>query len=155
MDVYYLNLKIFCQLILIYIYVLINIVYQYNYIIYLSENIDGLKNGNYIGYINFILDYETTETNVKYMDIMEPYKGNGLSIYLFLLFCELSCYNGIDTITLDDMSERPWDKTNVYVKLGMEYLVYNEPEMVGYACIIKKNGIEVIFYLNLFLTSMV
>ena len=69
---------------------------------------------------------------------MEPYKGNGLSIYLFLLFCELSCYNGIDTITLDDMSERPWDKTNVYVKLGMEYLVYNEPEMVGYACIIKK-----------------
>ena len=75
------------------------------------------------------------EKNVNINNIhIYTYKGHGLSyvlIYSMLKFI-LEKYPELETITLDDMSDKyRLTGENLYMKLGFEYLEKTGPEMMG------------------------
>lgn len=106
-------------------------------ILYLSKTKNGFKNRNYIGYIQFFFSIENT--TVMYLDVNKKYRGNRISLFLFLLMSEYICFMGGNLIELDDDSDNAWDlDNNLYVKLGMIYINPKPyPEMIGYTCDIK------------------
>jgi hypothetical protein len=75
------------------------------------------------------------EKNVNINNIhIYTYKGHGLSYVLIYTMLEfmLENYPELETITLDDMSDKyRLAGENLYMKLGFEYLEKTGPEMIG------------------------
>lgn len=78
---------------------------------------------------------------IKWVGVDENYRGNGIGIFLILLFTTYCKYRGFPLVELDDMTDLARTSSNIYKKLGFKYRIKNgvEPEMIGDANNINNN----------------
>jgi N-acetylglutamate synthase-like GNAT family acetyltransferase len=84
-----------------------------------------------IGYVEFYTDDETDEANVSCINVNPNMRGKGFAYYLFLKMIEYLKQININTVTLDDDSDRYKQPNNLYIKLGFKYVSNSGPEMYG------------------------
>jgi hypothetical protein len=95
--------------------IVINTINEFNH------NIDQV-----VGYIEVVLE---SVLIVKYLRSFK--KRIGIGSKLLLHVCEIAKRQGINTIELDDCSDRFGYDRNIYIKLGLIYINLNYPEMTG------------------------
>lgn len=103
-----------------------------------KSKLDKIHFDKSFGHVEFITgNGETTITNIE---TSKKYRGNGIGSFLILV-CADYCKHTSRYIELDDMSDFPWTKKNIYLKLGFHYLNGEpEPEMKGLSSIISNDN---------------
>ena len=82
------------------------------------------------GYIETTWDLYDKEIEVNYIN--STVKNKGIGTLLFCTAMQIAHQRGIQTIDLDDSSDRYRDHNNIYTKLGLFYVEEYGPEMSGY-----------------------
>ena len=100
------------------------------YFIYFSQdqifhvNLEGIDN---IGYIHYVLDFDTPEVMVNYVYVNENFRRKGISRKLIQLMMDHSNNRMKQEnvyqyeINLDDMSDHYGKSNNIYKIMGFEY----------------------------------
>ena len=89
----------------------------------MEENLDKIN-----GFISFAITPD--ELIVQYMQSNNC--GKGIGHYLLLVAAEIAYSENIETLSLDDVSDKARTPCSIYLKAGLNYvdLCSNEPEMV-------------------------
>jgi hypothetical protein len=93
------------------------------------------------GYVEGVLDIYYNKITITYIN--SNVKGNGILLLKTIL--NHAFLIGIDTVYLDDMSDRFGKKNNIYLKIGMKYIEEGYPEMKGY---IKEMSLDLNSFVN-------
>jgi len=80
------------------------------------------------------------ELYISLIMVEEEYRGQGIGTYLIFILIEyyINFHNKSNdcsekVIALEDMSDRPWKKDNIYIKLGFKYSDEEPfPDMLAY-----------------------
>jgi hypothetical protein len=79
------------------------------------------------GYIETFWDFNESNITINFLNSTKKYTGSLLLLTLFIQAYE----HGIETVSLDDMSNNYRQANNIYIKMGLKYKEEWGPEMKG------------------------
>ena len=113
-------------------------------IIYYLLNNKHDKIINKIGFLSFVIIPEymilkngkkyikNNECHIEFILINDGYKNNGYGTYLLNKLFEYCKNNNINSITLEDCSDRCFIDRNIYINNGFKYIDKYSGEMIKY-----------------------
>jgi hypothetical protein len=89
--------------------------------------------GEETGFLIYDLGKDDKNRNIayiKYISVLEKYRGKGMAISLLWYLYDILLTRKIRYVEFDDCSDLYRNKKNIYTKVGAKYIKNNGPEMI-------------------------
>ena len=89
--------------------------------------------GEETGFLIYDLGKDDKNRNIayiKYISVLEKYRGKGMAISLLWYLYDILLLKKIRCVEFDDCSDLYRNKNNIYIKIGAKYIKDNAPEMI-------------------------
>ena len=125
------------------------------YVVMCDKSIISSVMNDSIAYYHTCWDFTSSESRGIFLSVKPPYRGLGLSSYLYILNAHEAQNQGIiyhlaDFSATSGLSNTEYNKVfnKLYGKLSMKLIEPGMPEMFGYTSVISGNTVTRVFYRN-------